>query len=216
MSRTRTIAIAGALIATSALALQYVLQFRAMPGVAPLAVTWRYFGYFTILTNMLVASVWSGAALNRGGWLNGPRTEGLAFTAIAMVGILYHALLASRWHPAGWQWIANFGVHTLTPVLFGVYWLARPHGALKWRDAALFLLWPLGYCVYALVRGGFDGWYAYYFLNPATTAPAQLALNILAQGAGFMFAGLIVIAADKGLLRPFSRSPQPDASPSAP
>jgi hypothetical protein len=216
MSLTRSIAIAGALITLAALALEYRLQFVSMPGVAPLAVSWRFLGYFTILTNMLVAVVWSAAALNPRARLANPVLEAMSFLMIAMVGILYHGLLAARWHPAGWQWLADFLVHTVTPIGFGLYWLLRPHGALRWRHAWVFALWPLGYCVYALVRGALDGWYAYYFLDPATTALPQLALNISLQAAAFVLASLLVIFADKALSGRFSRSPQPGASASAP
>jgi len=140
----------------------------------------------------------------------------MTLASIAMVGIIYHALLAARWHPEGVQWVADLIVHTITPLWFVAYWLARPHGALKWTSAIGFALWPLAYCVYALVRGGFDGWYAYWFLNPSTTPLPLLALSILAQGAAFTIAGLLVIAADKAVAKRVSRSPQPSASPSAP
>jgi len=216
VSLTRIIAIVGALGTIAALLLQYDLQFAAMPGVAAPAVTWRYFGYFTILTNWLVVAVWCGAALGAPTRLNRPRIEGMALTSIAMVGIIYHALLASRWRPEGAQWMADFMVHSVTPILFVLYWLVRPHGALKWRDAVLFALWPLGYCIYALARGALDGWYAYYFLDPSTTPLPRLAVNIAMQTAGFAAAGFIVIAADKALAARASRSPQPSASPSAP
>lgn len=217
MPLSRVIAIAGAVLAVAALLLQYWLQFKWMPPeTAPLAVTWRYFGYFTILTNWLVVLVWIPAARNRSGRLNTPVIEGMTLTSIAMVGIIYHALLAARWHPEGAQWVADMIVHTITPLMFLAYWLARPHGTLKWANAIVFALWPLAYCVYALVRGAFDGWYAYYFLNPSTTPLPLLALSIFAQGAAFTIAGVLVIAADKALANRVSRSPQPNASASAP
>jgi hypothetical protein len=216
MSLTRSIALLGALITIAALALEYRLQFVSMPGVAPLAVTWRFLGYFTILTNMLVAAVWSAAALDPGARLANPVFEAMSFLMIAMVGLLYHGLLAGRWHPTGWQWLADVLVHTLIPIGFGLYWLLRPHGALRWRHAWVFALWPLFYCVYALMRGAFDGWYAYYFLDPDTTTWPQLLMNISLQAVAFVSASLLVIFADKALSGRFSRSPQPSASASPP
>lgn len=216
MPSARMIAIAGAVSTAVALVVQYVLQFSSMDGASPLAVTWRYFGYFTILTNSLLVAVWTPMALGRPSRLNHPIVEGMTVTAISMVGLIYHALLASRWHPEGIQWVANLVVHTTSPLLFVCYWIVRPHGQLKWPHVLYFALWPLGYCIYALIRGALDGWYAYFFLNPSTTPLPQLALNILAQGIGFMAAGLIVVAADRALAARASRSPQPSASPSAP
>ena len=97
-----------------------------------------------------------------------------------------------------------------------LYWSLRPHGALKWWNAVVFALWPLAYCVYALVRGAFDGWYAYFFLDPSTTPLPQLALSIFAQALAFVIGALIIIAVDKALAARVSRSPRPSASPSAP
>jgi hypothetical protein len=216
MPSARIIAITGAALTIGALLIQYWLQFKTMDAASPLDVTWRYFGYFTILTNWLVVAVWIGSALKLRAPLNGPIVEGMTLTSIAMVGIIYHTLLASRWHPEGAQWLADFIVHTITPALFAIYWLVRPHGGLKWWNALVFALWPLAYCIYALARGALDGWYAYFFLDPNTTPVPQLALNILVQGLGFMAAGLVVIAADKALAARLNRSPQPNASPSAP
>jgi hypothetical protein len=215
MPSTRTVASIGAILTFAALLLQYWLQFRAMPGASPLAVTWRYFGYFTILTNSLVCVTWTVAA-REGDGRHRSILEGIALTNIVMVGLMYHLLLAGTWRPEGAQWVADFIVHTVTPILFAVYWLARPHGALKWWNAVTFMAWPLAYCIYALVRGAFDGWYAYWFLNPATTSLPILALSILAQSVAFIAAGLGVIALDKKLAARASRSPQPSASPSAP
>jgi hypothetical protein len=215
MPLARLIAIVGAVATIGALILQYVLEFAWMPGAGLLAVTWRYFGYFTIVTNWLVVAVWIGAALGRASRLNTPVFEGMTLTGIAMVGIVYHLLLASRWRPEGAQWWADLIVHTVTPILFALYWLLRAHGALKWWNGVLFVLWPLAYCIYALVRGAFDGWYAYYFLDPRTTPLPQLALSIAGQSAGFLAAAFIVIALDKTIAARASRSPQPAASSSA-
>src|SRR5262245_13132049 len=117
MPLTRLIAITGAVLTIAALLLQYYLQFAWMaPGTSPLAVTWRYFGYFTILTNWLVVGVWIAPALGRSSRLNLPIVEGTTVTAISMVGIIYHALLASQWNPQGMQWVADLIVHTITPL----------------------------------------------------------------------------------------------------
>ena len=59
------------------------------------------------------------------------------------------------------------------PVLFVGTWLAGLHEQLKWRDILWALLPPVLYCLYALARGAADGFYAYWFLNPATQTPGE-------------------------------------------
>ena len=199
MIAPRLVAIIGAAAGIGALMLQFALMFGSMSasGYSPLAIVWRYFGYFTILTNMLVALIWIGAALQPE--RARPRLEGAGAVSIVMVGVIYHLLLANRWAPQGLQLAADFIHHRFTPILFGLYWFMRPHGSLKWADAALFVIWPLAYCFYALTRGAFDGWYAYYFLDPSRVTSGELALSIATQSAAFLACALVFVAIDKWL-----------------
>lgn len=87
MSMVRVVAAFGALIGGFGLALQYVLLFNDMTaqGASVLDVTWRYFVYFTLLTNTFVTLVMARAALwpERLDGLNAPRVELMAATSIA-------------------------------------------------------------------------------------------------------------------------------------
>ena len=59
------------------------------------------------------------------------------------------------------------------PLAFAVFWLLRPYHALSWRDAIFTALWPTAYSAYSLTRGAFDGFYPYFFMNPATMPHPQ-------------------------------------------
>lgn len=199
MSVARLIAIVGAVAGIGALLLQFSLMFGSMSaeGYNPLAIAWRFFGYFTILTNTLVAVIWLRAVMRPD--ISQPRLEGAGATSIVMVGVIYHLLLASRWNPQGLQLLADFIHHTFVPIVFAIYWFMRPHGSLKWTDAAIFVIWPLTYCAYALTRGAFDNWYAYYFLDPRHVTLGQLALSIATQSVSFLVCALVLAAIDKML-----------------
>ena len=197
MRQTRIAGAVGALFVGAALAAQFYLQQQGMHGAGVLAAAWRFFGYFTILTSTLIALVWLRVALRPE--IRQPLLEAAGAVSIVMVGVIYHLLLASRWNPQGLQYVVDIVLHTVSPIMFALYWLSRPHGALRWRDAFICVVWPLGYCAYALVRGAFDGWYAYYFLDPTQTPPLQLALSIAVQSAGFLVCALVFVGADKAL-----------------
>jgi hypothetical protein len=201
MNAARVIAIVGALAGGAALILQFGLMFASMSGegFSPAAIAWRYLGYFTILTNIFVAVIWTRAALRTDASM--PRLEATGAVSIMMVGIIYHALLASRWNPQGLQLVADFTHHTLVPALFAVYWLIRPHGQLKWIDAFALVIWPLAYCPYALIRGAFDGWYAYFFLDPNHMSPVQLVTSIAGLSGVFLVCALVLIGVDKKLAK---------------
>lgn len=201
MSGARLIALAGAAAGIAALVLQFGLMYGSMSaeGDSVGAIAWRYLGYFTILTNIFVAAIWVRALLRPQMLM--PRLEAAGAVSIVMVGIIYHAVLASRWNPQGLQLAADFTHHTLVPALFALYWLMRPHGQLKWIDAFALVLWPLAYCPYALTRGAFDGWYAYFFLDPRHMSVPQLAGSIAVLSAIFLVCALVFIAADKLLAK---------------
>ena len=202
MNLARAIAALGALAGLGGLTLQYVIMIGA-EGADPLLATWRFFAYFTILTNCLVTLVFARAAFKNGAddGLNAPRVELMAVTSILFVCAIYNILLAPRWEPQGWQLVADIMVHQVAPVLFAFYWLARAHGRLGWRDALFAALWPLGYAAYGLTRGAFDGFYPYFFMDPSAASFAELARNLGGLTLAFIVGALVLVALDRALAR---------------
>jgi hypothetical protein len=165
-----------AIIGWAGLALQFWLIVKAMglgDGV------WRFLAFFTILANIGTALVASAIASGSTGGLARPRAKFVAATSIAFVGLVYSLWLRNSWNPEGLQKLADLALHDAVPVLFVGAWLAGLHEQLKWRDIGWALLPPALYCLYALARGAADGFYAYWFLNPATQAPAQMLSSML-------------------------------------
>lgn len=202
MKLARALASLGALAGFAGLGLQLVIMFEhveANGGSAP-GVVWRFVGYFTILTNLLISCVLARAALRPDVRSERIATlEAMGASGIVFVGIVYHLLLASRWNPQGWQLVSDILLHSVTPIVFALFWLARPHGLLKWRDAFFCALWPLGYAIYALLRGALDGWYAYYFMDPTKMSVAALAASIAGLSLAFLLGALALVAVDKAL-----------------
>lgn len=201
----RPIAALGALIGIFGLVLQYILLYgdMAADGASPLAITWRFFSWFTLLTNTFVTLVMARAALRpeaRSG-LNAPRVELMAVTSIMFVCIVYNLLLASRWDPQGWQKVADVVVHNIVPFVFLAFWSVRQHGSLSWRDAAFAAIWPLAYAVYGLTRGAFDGFYPYFFMDPTSISYGQIAINLVGLVVAFMLGALLLIGISRALGR---------------
>lgn len=198
--RARAAAIVGTIAGAVGLGLQYFLIVRDMgaEGASPLEATWRYFAYFTILTNTFVTLVMARAALrpaSRVG-LNAPRVELMATVSILFVFAVYNLLLASRWDPQGTQKVADVIVHQVVPLTMALFWLLRPHGGLTWRGALFCALWPTAYTVYALVRGQLDGFYAYYFMDPSAMSWGALALNVAGLCAAFVAFAFVLVGVD--------------------
>lgn len=203
----RGLALVAALVGLAALALQLgiIVVKEAQAGLGPLpalaAGLWRFVGYFTILGNIFAAVVALAMALAPGRALAGPRVRLAAAVAIVLIGIVYSLLLRHVWNPTGWQAVADHALHDVMPPLFLLAWAMMPHGRLGFRDALWAMVPPLAYLAYAMARGAHDGWYAYWFLDPAKLGPERMALNAVALAAGFYAAGLLLVALDRALSR---------------
>ena len=155
-----------------ALALQLWLsiQLTIASGQGALAGVWIYVGYFTILTNMLVAMALTAAAYGPHGAASRFFVRPDVHTAIAMsiviVAAIYNLMLRQLWQPHGWQIVTDNTLHVLMPVLFLLHWwLAVPKATLRWPQVIYWQLYPAAYFVYVLARGAVDHWYPYPFLD---------------------------------------------------
>lgn len=196
-------AIVVAAVAWPALVLQYwLIVWSGSLG----AVTVRYFSFFTILSNLLVALVAASAATG-GNWrplrlLRTPRVRGLAALCIAVTGLVYVAVLRSLWHPLGPQLIADRALHYVVPALYLLWWLALlPHGTLEWRDALRWLWFPLLFALWTFVRGAIVDEYPYPFLDVGRLGYPAALLNAALVALLFAVLGGALVALDKTLAR---------------
>jgi hypothetical protein len=193
----RGAAVLTAVTAWGGLALQFGLILHTMSAEGAAAAIWRFFGFFTVLANLGVAIVASVMAVAPDAHLAGPRVRLATAASIAFVGVTFSVALRSTWSPVGWQAVANHALHDATPLLFLLAWVLFGHGTLKWRDAGWALIPPGLYCVYALARGAGDGWYAYWFLDPAKLGLVWLSLSIAVLFAALLAIAFVLVAADK-------------------
>jgi len=158
-----------------------------------------YFGYFTIVTNLLVCislTIPLLAPASSAGrfFARSDVTAGVA-TSIVFVGLAYHLLLRNVWNPQGLNLIANDLLHYVTPILFLAYWwFYFPKGALRWSYPLIWGLYPTVYLIYALIRGSIIGSYPYGFLDPSATGYQQTLINAVGLLIAFIVIGLLFTA----------------------
>lgn len=161
---------------------------------------------FTILTNTLVLLA---MALIACGVRLPPRSVLALVVAIAGVGLIYHALLARLVDLDGLDLLADHGVHTVVPLLSVLWWILWAEKVSPRRaDPALWVVWPLIYCAYALLRAQASGFYPYPFIDLPTIGPSRLALNMVLLIAGFTLIGATLAALSRF---PMARQPDPRA-----
>ena len=163
-----------------------------------------FFSYFTVLTNTLVATVLTSelaardSALRR--WLLQPWVRSGVAVSIAIVGLAYSLLLRHLWDPEGWQWLADELLHDVMPLLYLAYWwLCVPKGTLRFRHIGVWVIYPLAYFGYSLLRGHELAVYPYPFIDVDKLGYAQVFINASGLLVGFVLMGLLVIALDRWL-----------------
>lgn len=200
------------LVASSALILQYLLLLgNVESGVGPGLLTLRFFSYFTILVNLLVA-VATALALTRkrlplARFFAQPRVRGGIALYIGVTGLVYLTVLRQLWQPVGAQWWADTALHYLVPVLYLAWWgSSTRHGAIRWRDLEWWLLFPLAFLAWSLVRGAWLHEYPYPFIDVDALGMAMVLRNAAAMLVLFLVAGGLLLGIDRVLGRRASAS----------
>ncbi|WP_085684578.1 MULTISPECIES: Pr6Pr family membrane protein [unclassified Pseudomonas] len=200
----RRLITSAAVLGWAGLGIQLYLIFfaRLSVGASLLGGLVSFFSYFTVITNTLVAVVLTCAVTDRESaarrWFLQPWVSSGIAVSIAVVGLAYSILLRHLWHPQGWQFIADELLHDVMPLLFLAYWwLCVPKGTLRLKHLPLWLIYPLVYFAYALLRGHLLGAYAYPFIDVALLGYPQVFVNAGGILLGFVLIALLVIGMDR-------------------
>ncbi len=166
----------------------------------------NFFSFFTIESNIVAALVLLVTAIIGG--TPSPRRDlirGAAVTYMATTGVVYGLLLSGYTDalqtPVPW---VNDVLHRLMPLVLVTDWLLAPPGpGLIYRRALVWMIFPLAYLAYSLVRGTLVGWYPYPFLDPGKVGGyAGVALYAIGIALGFfLFVWLIVALGQRVRLR---------------
>jgi hypothetical protein len=158
---------------------------------------WIMFGFFTILTNVIVGVVFSSIAIGRGVLRSDWIVAG-TMLSILLVGVVNALLLWGQLELSGGSALVDKLLHVVTPAAALLFWIffARK-GGLAWRDPLLWAIYPLAYLVYGIARGVTTGKYAYPFLNVLTLGWSRTALNALFIAVAFMLCGYAIVWIDR-------------------
>ncbi|HZC69692.1 MAG TPA: Pr6Pr family membrane protein [Jatrophihabitans sp.] len=154
----------------------------------------RFFSYFTIQSNLLVAITSAMLAVR-------PRRDGTPFRVLrldALFGItvtlvVYSVLLAPQHDPDGINAWTNAGLHYITPALAILGWVAfGPRPRIDENTLLRALIWPVLYVAYTIWHGEVSDWYPYPFINVAhlgyaTTVRNGLGMVVLMAGVGALY-----------------------------
>lgn len=197
-----------ALLAWIALGIQLnlLLEYGEQSGLTVGGTLARYFGYFTILTNLLAALnltiilAFPVSALAQS--LSRPSVQAAITVYLVFVALGYNLLLRSLWEPTGLQRLADELLHVIIPILFLIYWLISVlKGKLKFLHLIPWLAYPLLYLILALMRGTVDQFYPYPFLDVNKLGYTEVLWNSGMLALCILAIGFIIIIIDKLLYR---------------
>ncbi|WP_347910819.1 Pr6Pr family membrane protein [Pseudomonas grandcourensis] len=195
---------AAAMLGWAGLSIQMYLIFhsRWTLGASLIGGLVSFFSFFTVLSNTLVATVltceWTSRESAARRWFLQPWVSSGIAVSIAVVSLAYNLLLRHLWHPEGWQWLADELLHDIMPLLFlGYWWRCVPKGTLRVWHIALWVIYPLLYFAYSLLRGHLLAVYPYPFVDVDKLGYPQVFINAGGLLAGFVVIALLVIGLDR-------------------
>jgi len=174
-----------------------VMQTYAARGHSTISAVVHTLSYFTVLTNLVVALVTTASAL-RGdddSFLTRPGTMTAVAVYIFVVGLVYSLFLRSVWDPTGLNKLADVALHDAMPILYVLYWLIFvPKKNLTWTQPFYWLIYPMAYFLYALVRGEIIGKYPYWFADPTVLGYPRTLANSAVLLIGFLVLGEVAVS----------------------
>jgi len=199
-------AIIGFLVGCFALLLQLylIIQDRTV-GVTETLI--RYFSFFTISSNILATICFYYIMGNPGPDAKPffARAKTIAAITVYMfiVGLVYNVVLRSQ-YPAmeGKAMIANELLHVIMPLLIIIYWLVfAEKNILEWKNIFTWLIYPLVYCIYTLIRGAIVHFYPYPFMNVDFWGLSTVLLHCLYVCIAFFVVSILLVAIAKVLTK---------------
>src|SRR5699024_2587682 len=120
----------------------------------------------------------------------------------------YHFILSGGGEYSGTRIITNFTLHYLIPIFVLLNWVIfEEKKRYSYKLIAFWLSFPILYGVISLIRGMYDGFYPYFFLNPNGHIPngvgsyANVALVIVGLTFVYCMLGFLLILINRVILR---------------
>jgi hypothetical protein len=158
----------------------------------------RFFSFFTILSNLLTAICFSFLMLapgsSQGRFFSRPQNLTAITVYMVMVGLVYNTTLRFLWAPQGSQKLVDELLHVVMPLLTLLFWIFFvPKTSIAPKMIFRWLIYPVAYLAYALLRGAMSGYYPYPFVNVTQLGYPTVFLNSLLLILLFLLISLLFV-----------------------
>jgi len=139
----------------------------------------NFFSFFTILSNIAAASFLLYYGVTNDNSRNVQVTRGAITLYMLMTGVIFALLLSGladvRLTAIAWD---NTVLHYIMPIVVVLDWMLNPpRNRLPVSVVKFWILFPIIYVVYTLLRGSIVVWYPYPFLNPQMSSYTQVTVT---------------------------------------
>lgn len=184
----------------------YTVSRKLEEGFSLLYSIIHFYSYFTIIINTILAVLLLLYYLKPESklsiWFIKPQVSAGLANYILIVGAVYYALLFNPAKPFTAEVLASHLLHSVTPISYLIIWFRDLRGEqLKYSQAVKWLMFPLAYFSYVLIRGLIVNKYPYFFIDVVKYGDAQVILNAIGVMAFFLVIGLGLIAFDRRFQR---------------
>ena len=199
----RNLSILIGIITLFAVVAQFILMLENRVASIPETIV-RFFSFFTILTNLLVAIYFTDQSIRKknheAGFINRPGVLTAVTIYIVIVGLVYQVLLRHIWQPTGLQKIVDELLHSVIPLLVILYWyLFEKKSEVQYGQIFRWLIYPLAYLLYILARGTISGFYPYPFVDVRNLGLQSVLVNSGVLLVFFAAFSLLLIRIGKGV-----------------
>ncbi len=148
----------------------------------------RFYAYFTIQSNLIgvVALAWAFRRRNAPPSRSLDLFRGAAAAYLTVTFFVVILLLSNVDVGLQLPWV-DVVLHKIFPVIVVLDWILFPPATrLRYSDALRWLIYPLIWLAFTLIRGAADGWYPYPFLDPANGGYGMVAVMVAGTIIGFL------------------------------
>ena len=162
----------------------------------------NHFSYFTIQSNLMVL-IWLTIAIIYNNRENKPKIlgaipRGAVTVYITVTFLIFAIILAPGYIPQGLALYTNTISHYILPIAFIIDWaFTETEKKYEWRYDVYWLIYPILYLIYTLVRGAITNFYPYFFLDLNVLSVIELVVYVIGLIILFLILGAIYIFANR-------------------
>lgn len=172
-----------ALITWFAISLQFNVSLQSLNGDYSATIK-SFLSYFTVTTNIIIAlcftTLWLFEDSPLGKFFAKPTTLTAITVYIAVVSLVYNTILRGLIPLMGWAKVADELLHVVDPLIFIAFWIFYvDKSKLEYKDAKLWMIYPILYVVFVVIRGAIIGQYPYPFINAVNLGYPKAIVNAI-------------------------------------